>query len=217
MKRHGCTFALGLAILLFGVAATAEAAPLTLSFSGTVDLSGSAGAEDNPFSGFFTWDTTRDPFETGDPFFRIYPVEAYQLTFNGVVRSGSEAGVFVFNNINAFGTGPVDGLMFGTVVEENVTINGVTGDMFFFGALSGPESWDTLSLPTDYGFLSDLTTRFSGVSLEVPGGEDGGDANDVRLGDGSFAVTVPEPATLSLTVLGLAGVVARARRGRQRR
>jgi hypothetical protein len=217
MKRISCTYVLGFAILLFGAAATAEAAPLTLSFSGNVDLSGSGGAADNPFSGFFTWDTTRDPLETDDPVLRIYQVEAYQLNFNGVVTAGNDAGVFVFNNINAFGTGLVDGLMFGSVFEENVTVNGITGDKFFIGALSGPaDTWDTPSLPTDYSFLSDLTTRFSAVSLEVPGGEDGGDANDVRLGSGSFAVTVPEPATLSLTVLGLAGVVARARRGRQR-
>jgi hypothetical protein len=203
--------------ILLGGAAAAQASLLTLNFAGSVDLSGSGGDADTPFSGFFTWDTTQDPLVTDDPFLRIYQVEAYQLIFNGVDKTaGSNAGVFVFNDANAFGTGAVDALMFGATMDEDVTINGNTGDTLFIGALSGPASaWDTLSLPTDYSFLSELTTRFSGVSLEVAFE---GDENDVRLGSGSFEVrTVPEPATLMLTALGLAGVVARTPRGRQRR
>lgn len=75
-------------------------------------------------------------------------------------------------------------------------------------------TWDTLSLPTDYRFLSVLPTSISVVSLEVPGG---GDENDIALGWGSFAVMpVPEPASLTPIAFGLAGVIARARRGRQR-
>jgi hypothetical protein len=206
------TLLVGVSVLV-GVAATAQADPLTLHFSGSVDLSGSGGAAVNPFSGFFTWDPARTPSET-DPGVAIYEVEAYQLIFNGVDRTLG-AGLFVFDNVNAFGTGNVDALMFGSVVQEDVTVNGVTGDMFLIGALSGPaNAWDNTSLPTDHGFLSVLTTSFSGVSLEVPFG---GDENDVLLGTGSFAVNaVPEPASLTLTALGLAGVIARARRGRQR-
>ena len=205
-------------LVLVGVAAAAQASPLTLSFSGSVDLSGSGGAAVNPFSGFFTWDATRTPSEI-DPNSALYEVEAYQLSFNGVDKTlgPGNAGLFVINDADLFGTGTnVDALLFGALLEKNVTIGGITGDTLLFGGFSGPTStWNTLSLPTDYSFLSLLTTPFSGVSLEVPFG---GDENDILLGTGSFEVTaVPEPATLTLTALGLAGVVARARRGRQRR
>jgi hypothetical protein len=203
---------LGVSVLV-GAAATAEASPLTLYFSGSVDLSGSGLAAVNPFSGFFTWDPARTPSET-DPGVAIYEVEAYQLIFNGVDRTLG-AGLFVFDDVDAFGTGNVDALMFGSVIQEDVTVDGVTGDMFLVAAFSGPTSaWSGTSLPPDYNFLSVLTTSFSAVSLEVAFE---GDTNDVLLGAGSLAVkTVPEPASLMLTVLGLTGVVACGRRGRQR-
>jgi hypothetical protein len=203
--------------VLVGAAAVAQASPLTLNFSGSVDLSGSGGAADNPFSGFFTWDPAKTPTASAPPNLAIYEVEAYQLTFNGIdIDPSLGGGLFVFNDADAFGTGNVDALMFAATIEKDATVGGITGDKLFIGALSGlPSTWDTISLPTDYSFLSQLTTGFSGVSLEVPFG---GDENDIQLGTGSFAVSpVPEPATLTLTALGLAGALARARRGRQRR
>jgi hypothetical protein len=205
---------LGVSVFV-GVAATAEATPLTLYFSSSVDLSGSGGAAVNPFSGFFTWETTATPADSEPPNLAIYPLEAYQLILNGVDRTlgPGDAGLFVFNDVEAFETGTnVDALMLFVTIEKNA----VTGDTALIGALSGPsDTWNTISLPTDYSFLSLLPTRFSGLSLEVPGE---GDENDILLGTGSFAVTpIPEPAILTLTALGLAGVIARARRGRQRR
>ena len=202
--------------VLVGVAASAEASLLTMNFSGSVDLSTSGGAKDNPFSGFFTWDTTKAPTDT-DPTSALYVFESYQLIFNGVDRTiaSGGAGVFVVNDGNPVGTGNVDGLLFLAGLEKNVTVNGVTGDTLLVMAFSGPtNTWDTVSLPTDDSFLSQLTTRGSAVSLEVPFG---GDDNDVTLGNGSITAAVaPEPATLSLSVLGLAGAVARGRRVRQR-
>jgi hypothetical protein len=204
------------ASVLVGVAATAQASPLTMNFSGSVDLSVSGGAAVNPFSGFFTWDTTKTPSQI-DPNVAQYNIEAYQLIFNGVDKTlfgPGNAGIFVFNDTDPFGFGTnVDGLLFASVVEKNA----VTGDKLLGLAFTGPTSaFNTLSLPTDYSFLSLLPTRFSFLSLEVPGE---GDANDRLLGTGgSFAATpTPEPATLTLTALGLAGVVARARGRRQRR
>jgi hypothetical protein len=219
--RTGIFMAIRLLLLsisvLVGVAASADASLLTMSFSGSVNLSGSGGAANNPFSGFFTWDTTKLPEDT-DPNSALYLFESYQLIFNGVDRTigPGGAGVFVVNDGNPVGTGNVDGLLFLAGLEKNVTIGGVTGDTLLVMAFTGPTTtWNTVSLPTDAGFLSQLTTRLAAVSLEVPFG---GDDNDVSLGEGTVtAAAVPEPATVLLGALGLAGMMARARRSRQRR
>jgi hypothetical protein len=50
------------ATILSGV--PAKAAPITLNFTGTVDLSPVGGPVFNTYSGFITWESTAVPFET---------------------------------------------------------------------------------------------------------------------------------------------------------
>jgi hypothetical protein len=202
------------AAVLVGMAAAAHASPLTVSFAGSVNLSGT----DTPFSGFFTWEPTTTPTDSG-PNHAIYQVDTYQLIFNGVDKSvgSGGAGLAVYNDADVPGFGIVDAVLFLGGLDTNVTVGGVTGDTLLVAGFWGPTSaFNTLSLPTDFSFLSLLPNRFAGVSLEVPFQ---GDDNDVTIGTGSVtaAAPVPEPATLTLTALGLSGVVARARRRRQQR
>ena len=221
-KRNLFTVAILAVSVLIGAAATAQAATLTVFFSGNTNLTGMGGAADTPYSGFFTWDPATLPFQT-EQNAKLYSVESYQLILDGVDRTlglPGGAGLVVGNDgdLNG-GPGDNDALLFLAGLDNDVTINGVFGDtLFVLGFVGDKNVWNTESLPTDYGFLSLLPNRFSAVSLAVTG-----EGDDVMVGEGgSFAATpaaspVPEPATMTLTALGLAGVVTRARRGRQRR
>ena len=54
-------------------------------------------------------------------------------------------------------------LVFLATIEKNA----IVGDKLFIAALTGPTStWNTLALPTDYSFLSLLTTRVSALSVQ---------------------------------------------------
>ncbi len=217
-KRNIFTVAVLAVSVLIGAAATAQASTLTVFFSGSIDLTGMGGDADNPYSGFFTWDPAKLPFQT-ESNAKLYAVESYQLILNGTDETlglPGGAGLVVGNDGELDGgPGNKDALLFLAGLDTNVTINGVTGDtLFILGFVGDSSFWNTLSLPTDYSFLS-MPNRFSGVSLEVTG-----EGEDVGVGEGgSFVATpapVPEPASVTVTALGLAGVIAFAR-GRQRR
>ena len=84
------------------------------------------------------------------------------------------------------GPGDNDALLFLAGLDKDVTINGVNGDtLFVLGFVGDQNFWNTLSLPTDYNFLS-MPMRFSAVSLEVTG-----EGDDVGLGKGGSFVATP--------------------------
>jgi len=203
------------ASILVGVSGTAHASLLTLNFSGVMDMSASGGAANTPFSGFFSWDTTQTPVPGGgDANSELYEFASYQLIFNGVNKTlgPGNSGMYVVNDGDPLSNGTnVDALLFLAVIDKNAVI----GDTLFVAGFTGLTTiWNTLTFSTDYSFLSRLPDRFALVSLEVPGE---GDANDVVAGRGSsFAVSAPEPATLMLSGLGLASVMARTRQRRNK-
>jgi len=203
--------------ILVGVAASAHADLLTVSFSGTIDLTGTGGPANSLFSGFFTWNPAAPPDQIHPPDNAAYLVPSYQLILNGVDRTlgPGNAGLGVFNDSDLNDNpGDFDGILFLAALDQNVTIGGVTGHTLFVLAFLGDTTtWDTLALPSDYAFLT-LPNRFSFVSLEHSG--PGGDPV-VGQGGAFTATPVPEPATLTLSALGLAGAVGRARRVRQQR
>lgn len=210
------TFAIVGALLL---ASPTYATPITLNFEGTADSSATGGVANKTYSGFFTWDSTSTRSDGDGVSFAAYEPTAYQLIFDGVdVTSpigSNSSGLFVFNDTEAFEPGVlVDGLALVALIHHYDS----TGiDRLFLGALTGPTStWDSAALPGDLNFLSSLTTRRALFSDEVPFG---GDSNDILLGQGTLAIStpVPEPATLTLTALGIAGLFGRARRSRRSR
>ena len=133
-KRNIFTVAVLAVSVLIGAAATAQAATLTVFFSGSVDLTLMGGPANSPYSGFFTWDPAKTPFQT-ESNAKLYSVESYQLLLNGVDETllGPGGSGLVVGNDGELDGGPGDNdaLLFLAGLDNNVTINGVTGDTLF--------------------------------------------------------------------------------------
>lgn len=188
---------------------SAYAAPVTLHFSGTVDLT-SAGLGPGTFSGFYTWESDAEPFEEGEsPGEMVYDIIAYQMIFNGVdytlpvVGNGDGNGVSVADNADVFGDGGSwDGLAFFAALPA---FPGLENNLIFAGLLLGPTTmFDSTALPGNLDFLSQVSKPGS-LWFEEDSGE---------LASGTFVAsrvtTVPEPSTLALVMLGAVGAIGRA-------
>jgi hypothetical protein len=209
------------ALSLAAGATPAYAVPVTLNFSGTVDLT-TAGLGPSTFSGFYTWESDADPFGEGeDPGEVVYDVIAYQMIFNGVdytlpiVGNGDGNGVSVADNAEVLGDDVFrDGLVFFAALP---VLPGLENNLILAGLLLGPTTmFDSTALPGNLDFLSQVNNP---LSLWIEEGV--GEGDDVILAAGTFVAsrpttepptTVPEPSTLALSMLGVAGAIARARR-----
>ena len=205
------------------MAAPARADLITIEFVGEIDLT-SEGGTVYGYSGFFTWDTAEPVENTEDGIF-TYALYDYQLTFGGVDVTMPPSpmtignGLSVIDDLDPLGTGAMDALAFYGHVGRPYD---PTGDLHLNAVLAGPTTmFSSTGLPKDLDFLSDVTDRFVFMFFEpddeVLALESSAGILDAR---GSFEITgtsivpvpVPEPATLSLVAVGLAGVLARFRR-----
>jgi hypothetical protein len=196
-------------------AAPARADLITINFSGAVDLSAEGGAV-YPYSGGFTWNTDTATFESGAEG-DSYALSAYTLTFDGAdvtfapSPDGNGNGLFVANDVDVFGTGVVDVFAFFAGVGRPFTPD---GDLFMLAAFVGPTSmFSSSALPANLDFLSVADRSTLWFFEPDDGGEDAAFFLEPRgTLDITSTTTVPEPATLALTGVALAGAVARRRR-----
>jgi hypothetical protein len=223
-------------IALLGVlllAAPSQSAPVTLNFSGTVDLSSvDGGLPVHTFSGSVTWDPAALPFET-DPTTAVYDPLSYTLIFDGVdysapvIGNGTGSGVIVLNDSDLLTPGTAfDGVGWFLAFRPPFDVSGQQGDLALVAAMVAPTTlFGSTALPGDLGFLPQILGMSSFWLFDPDGAEEDGLIDPVGSlivsipGGPSFdpgpISSVPEPTTLALIASGLVGALARTRRTRR--
>ena len=191
------------------MAAPTWATTITFNFSGTVDLSPGGGPSASTFSGSVSWDPTETPFHSGSVFADYRPAAA---TF---VLNGTDDTSALFTGFDEIVVSADPPAASGFAVELFFNPPGVApgGVGEFVAEWDGPGTlFTSTALPSDLTFVAQLTP-----SLTFPGGGQFEASDNSWFADLSSllpnaSAPIPEPATLTLTALGLAGVIGRCRR-----
>lgn len=211
----------GSVLCVLVLAAPTQAEPITLNFSGTVDLSSEGGPAVNVFGGSLTWNSNALPFDT-EPGSAAYDLLSYTLFFNGadvsepVIGDGTGSGFVVGNDVDLLQTGNlVDSFAF--FMEFDIPFPlATTGEkeLILVAQLIGPPGmFNSTAPPGNLNFLKQLT---SAVSLWMA---DPDSSEEFFLDlQGTLEVsappTIPEPVTLAMLRVGVVGALMRARNAR---